>query len=117
MGSNERGESRKERCTVAELQLGERVAALESQVKDISSQDSKIDKLMELVYEVKTSIINLKHEGMSKSECEVKHIDYEKRFKEIQSGQREVFWSAITATIALILWLFQQLLNLSIKVG
>jgi len=102
---------------MAELQLGERVATLESQVKDISSQDSKMDKLMELVYEVKTSIINLKHEGMSKSECEVKHIDYEARFKEIQKGQKIVFGSAIAGTIALIGWLIQQLLQIHIKVG
>ena len=102
---------------MAELQLGERVATLESQVKDISSQDSKMDKLMELVYEVKTSIINLKHEGMSKSECEVKHIDYEARFKEIQKGQRKVFWSAVATTFALVGWLVQQLFSVHIKVG
>lgn len=102
---------------MSELQLTERVATLEEKVKDISDQGGKIDKLMELVYEVKTSIINLKHEGMSKSECEVKHIDYEARFKEIQSGQKKVFWSALTAAIALIGWLIQQLLNLQIKVG
>jgi len=102
---------------MAESQLTERVATLEEKVKDISGQESKIDKLMELVYEVKTSIINLKHEGMSKSECEVKHIDYEARFREIQAGQKKVFWSAFAATIALIGWLVQQLLNLQIKVG
>jgi len=102
---------------MSELQLDERVATLEEKVKDISNQGNKIDKLMELVYEVKTSIINLKHEGMSKSECEVKHIDYEARFKEIQAGQKKVFWSALAAVIALVSWLIQQLLNLQIKVG
>jgi hypothetical protein len=120
-------------------QIEQRVATLEEQVKSFSGQETKIDKIMELIYEVKMSIVNIKHEGMSKSECQVKHIDYETRFKDIKlstetkiadlaitydtkfdkirSGQTKIFWSTVTATFALVVWLIQMVFNLSIKVG
>lgn len=92
------------------------------------NQGNKIDKLMDLVNEVKSTIIALKYETMSKPECEVKHGNYEKKIADLKleteqkimvvmAGQKKLLWAAVTFTIALIMFLIQQLLNLQIRVG
>lgn len=108
--------------------IDERVATLEARTGEIMNQGNKIDKLMDLVNEVKSTIIALKYETMSKPECETKCVNHEKKiadlkfeterkFLEMMKGQKKLFWAAITFTIAIIMFLLQQLLNLQIKIG
>ena len=99
---------------MAEVQIEERVASLEIQVKDIAKQESKIDKLMDLVNEVKNSLSN---NFMQKSDCNVKCAVCDAKFAEAKVGRRRLFWAAVTATMAFILFLLQQLLNIHVKVG
>lgn len=108
--------------------IDERVATLEARTGEIMNQGNKIDKLMDLVNEVKSTIIALKYETMSKPECEVKHTNYEKKIQDLKfeterklvdmtKGQRKLFWVAIAFIFSIILFLLQQLLNIQIKVG
>lgn len=104
-----------------ELQLDERVATLEAQVKVISKQESKIDKMMELLNEVKFSIAGFRSEitdkFMQKTDCTSRCAGCDSKFKKIESGQKKVFWAAVSATISFIVFLIQQLLRIQISVG
>ena len=108
--------------------IDERVATLEARTGEIMNQGNKIDQLMSLVNEVKTTIMALRYETMSKPECETRQAAFDKKildlkfeterkFTDMRKGQKQLFWAAVSFTVALILFLVQQVFQLSIKVG
>ena len=102
---------------MAEQSSGERLTALEIQVKDIDKQESKIDKLIDIVNGIKDSLNVMSNEFMHKDDCKLRCLECDKKFHTTTQGQKVITGALVVGTVTLILWLVQQLLQVHIKVG
>jgi len=101
----------------AERVAAERVAALEVRISEVTNQGAKIDRLMDLVNEVKLSIVNIKNDFVGKEEFKKRCSECDERFEISKASRKQLFSAMLVAGIGLIGWLLQQLLQIHIKIG
>jgi hypothetical protein len=100
-----------------EKDILERLSAVEVQVKDIQKVQEKLDQLYNLVMDMKLESASSKTGLMTRLECSNCKKELEKRMEHIEEGRRKLFWMSMSSGIVFMLWLIEELLHLSIKVG
>lgn len=100
-----------------ERDILERLSAVEVQVKDIQKVQEKLDQLYNLIMDMKLDSANSKTGLMTRSECANCKKELEERMDIIEEGRKKLFWMSLSSGLAFMLWLAEQLLHLSIKVG
>lgn len=120
----------KEGCEMAEaVDLEVKMAVMEVRISEIVNPlATKIDKLTDSVNSMNIAFSDMKNNFVGKEEFKTTCTDYDKQFEvakiqndkeleKVKSGQKSVIRSAVTATVALVVFLLQQLFNIHIKVG
>lgn len=118
-----------------ESDLGCRITKVEVKVNEIQKLsarfDSKLDEVIVAVSEVKLSLANQKSEFIQRPEClivcqsmdkkfenvEKKFEQVDKKFTQQESERKKLRLALITAAITFGLWLFEQLIDVQIKLG
>lgn len=95
----------------------ERVSTLEEQVKGISEVKSKIDVLYNLLMEMKLDNARDKSEVALKSDCTVCRKEVDVQIEKLQSGKTKVLWTLLTTGSVFTLWLLEQMLHITFKIG
>ena len=111
------------------VDLEVKMAVLEVRVSEIVNPlGVKIDKLTDSVNVMNLAFADMKNNFVGKEEFKTTCTDYDKQFEaskvesdkeleKVKDGQKSVIRVAVTATVALVVFLFQQLFNIHIKVG
>ena len=105
----------------------ERIAILEAKMSEVTLLSVKLDKVVDGVAHINLALVNLKQEFVSKADFketavkqdkQLKEIctDYDLQFEKAKTGQKRFIQATISATVALVVFLFQQLFNIHIKV-
>lgn len=100
-----------------EKDLLERMTALEVQIKDIQGVKQKLDSLYNLIMEMKLENASLRNDYATKQECTTCRKDIDNCLEKLGEDNKKLFWTAISSGFVIIVWLLQQLLNISIKFG
>lgn len=100
-----------------EKDLLERLASVEVQVKDIQEVKTKLDSLYNLIMDMRLDSASAKSAFATKQECATCRKDLEVRLDKMEDGRKRLFWATVTTGLAFTLWLIEQLLHVSIKIG
>ena len=100
-----------------EKDILERVSTLEEQVRGIAEVKSKIDVLYNLLMEMKLEGARSKSEVVLKSDCTVCRKEVDGEIEKLHEGKAKILWAVLSTGSVFILWLLEQILHITLKIG
>lgn len=100
-----------------ERDINERVSTLEEQVRGISEIRSKIDGLYNLLMEMKLDSVSSKSNFAMKADCTTCRKEIDEQIGKINDGRTRIYWGLISSGSVFTLWLLEQVLHITLKIG
>ena len=97
--------------------INERVSTLEEQVKGIGEVKNKIDILYNLLMEMKLDAVGNKTIFAIKTDCTICRKEIDEEFEKWQAKWSKLYWAVGSSGFVLIVWLVEQLLHITLKIG
>lgn len=95
----------------------ERVSTLEEQVRGIAEVKAKIDMLYSLLMEMKVDAVGNKTIFAVKTDCTACRKEVNDEFEKWQAKWSKLYWAVGSSGFVLIVWLIEQLLHVTLKLG
>ena len=100
-----------------ERDINERVSTLEEQVRGIAEVKSKIDILYNLLMEMKLESVSCKSDYTGRDECSAWRKEINEAVDKLNESKQKVMWGLLSTGGVFTLWLIEQVLHITLKIG